>query len=74
MKKHENGTHARIRAENDGMEGYAGVKTPEVARRSGVPYSTLRAHYREPERMTLGELLAWMEVCGCTEFTVRRER
>ena len=64
--------YAHSRSELDRIRSYAGLKVPEIARYSGIPYGTLSDHLRHMERMTVDDLLAWMSVCGCEELTIRR--
>ena len=72
MKRQRNKSHAAIRSELERMRTYAGLKVPEISKRTGIPYSTLREHFNQTDKLTIGDLLAWMEVCGCEEITIRR--
>ena len=72
MTKKKQNKYASVRSELDRVRSYAGLKVPEIARYSGIPYGTLSDHLRNMERMTLDDILAWMKVCGCTELTIRR--
>ena len=72
MKKTQNRAHQYVRSELERMRGYAGIKVPEISRRSGIPYRTLNDHLNKIGRMTVDDLLAWMDVCGAEEITIRR--
>ena len=72
MRKKQNKSHAYIRSELERMRTYAGLKRSELSKRTGIPYSTLMEHYNKTDKLTIGDLLAWMDACGCKEIVIRR--
>lgn len=56
-----------IRRWINGQLGYHGMKQSELARKTGIPNSTLYKHIKEPEYMTLRELWQIEKVLGRME-------
>lgn len=64
----------KIRADLKSMRTLA-MFTSEaaVAKKSGINTRTLQKHVSEVSSMRIGELLAYMDTCGCREIVIRRE-
>lgn len=54
----------RIRGEMESALIRSGLNKQAVARKTGIPYSTVTKRYKEPETIPLGELLRISAVTG----------